>query len=91
MLTVFCYDIANDKIRRRVAGILEDVAARVQYSVFECRLGRKKTEIISQRVAAELQEGDSLRVYVIGANGERRTRVFGDGAAIDKDTSYWLL
>lgn len=32
------YDISDDRIRYRVAKILENHGSRVQYSVFECRL-----------------------------------------------------
>ena len=57
MLTVFCYDVSADKKRRRVAKLLEDIANRVQFSVFETRMGRREAEAVSQRVAAELGPG----------------------------------
>jgi CRISPR-associated endonuclease Cas2 len=37
---VFCYDVASDKVRRRLADILEDKGTRVQKSVFEVRATR---------------------------------------------------
>ena len=91
MLTVFCYDVSADKKRRRVAKLLEDIANRVQFSVFETRMGRREAEAVSQRVAAELGPGDSLRVYVIGKNGERRTHVYGDATPLMKDQAYWIF
>ncbi|NOX73467.1 MAG: CRISPR-associated endonuclease Cas2 [Alphaproteobacteria bacterium] len=91
MLTVFSYDVSQDKRRRKIAHLLEDNATRVQYSVFEVRISRQKTEALCQRLAAHLGEGDSLRVYVIGHDGERRSRVFGDGAPFESDAGYWLL
>jgi len=91
MLTVFSYDVSKDKNRRKIAKLLEDNATRVQYSVFETRMTRQKAETIAQRLAACLNDGDSLRVYVIGHDGERRSRVYGDGAPFESDEGYWLL
>lgn len=91
MLTVFTYDVTEDRRRRRISRVLEDAATRVQYSVFETRITRARAEAVAQRVAAHLGEGDSLRVYVIGQDGERRSRVYGDGAALDSDADYWLF
>ncbi len=90
MLTVFSYDVSKDKNRRKVARLLEDVATRVQYSVFETRLTRQKAEAVAQRVASHLGDGDSLRVYVIGHDGEARSCVYGDGAPFERNTTYWL-
>lgn len=91
MLTVFSYDVSSDKRRRKIARLLEDAATRVQYSVFETRMTRARTEALSQRLASLLGDGDSLRVYVIGHDGERRSRIYGDGAPFESDEGYWLF
>lgn len=91
MLTVFSYDVSADKRRRKIARLLEDAATRVQYSVFETRMTRARAEALSQRLASLLGEGDSLRVYVISKDGERRSRVYGDGAPFESDDGYWLF
>lgn len=91
MLTVFSYDVSQDKRRRKIARLLEDAATRVQYSVFETRLSETRAAALSQRLASLLGEGDSLRVYVIGQNGERRSRVYGDGAPFESNNGYWLF
>lgn len=91
MLTVFCYDVSNNYRRSKIADILEAQTSRVQYSVFEGRLTKAKAQAIAQRIAALLEDGDSLRMYVIGQNGERRTRVFGDGPPIANSEGYWLF
>ena len=38
-----------------------------------------------QPVASLLEPGDSLRVYVIGADGEARSRVYGDSVAFEPE------
>ena len=91
MLTVFSYDVSSSKRRRRVARMLEAEATRVQYSVFETRMTRRQCAALCQRTAAMLGEGDSLRVYVIGHDGERRSRVFGDALPFETAEGYWLV
>lgn len=91
MMMVMCYDVSADRSRRKVARTLETKMTRVQYSVFESRMTRIQADILAQRVAAYLGPGDSLRVYAIGANGQRRSRVYGDGTPFEPDDSYWVL
>ena len=91
MLTVFSYDVSEDKRRRKVAKLLEDAATRVQFSVFEVRASRARAEILGQRLAAMLGRGDSLRVYVLGADGLERSRVYGDGAPFESAEGYWVV
>ena len=91
MLTVFSYDVSENKRRRKVAKILEGSATRVQYSVFETRMTKQQAEAVAQRAASHLGDGDSLRVYVVGQNGERRSRVYGDGPAFESAEGYWVF
>ncbi len=91
MLTVFSYDVGNDRRRRRIARLLEDEATRVQYSVFETRMTRTRCAALSQRLAAELGQGDSLRVYVLGHDGETRSRVFGDALPLESSDESWIF
>ena len=90
MLTVFSYDVVEDKRRRKIAHLLEEAATRVQKSVFETRMTRARAEALSQHVASLLGDTDSLRVYVMGADGEARSRVFGNGAPFESDEGFWL-
>lgn len=91
MLRVFCYDVSSDTSRRKIARILEDCASRVQFSVFEARLSGLATRKAATEVEKYLDKGDSLRVYTIGATGERHCEVFGSGAPIEAGGAFWLL
>lgn len=91
LLTVFTYDVSADKRRRRVARLLENAATRVQYSVFETRMTSTKAAALSQRIAAELDSGDSLRVYSIGKGGQSRSRTYGDAMPFEPEGNYWLV
>lgn len=46
---IICYDISNDKVRRKVEKVISNYGQRVQYSVFECFLTiTSKLELISK-------------------------------------------
>lgn len=83
LFTVIAYDIADDRRRRRVVAILEDVAARVQESVFEAWLTEPARAALIHRLEAGLVPGDSLRVYVLGALGLAQSHAFGGPRLVD--------
>jgi CRISPR-associated protein Cas2 len=90
LLTVFAYDVVDDGARRRVAGILEDCAVRVQDSVFESWMTQRLAKATARKIERHLKQGDSLRVYVIGNAVSSRCHVFGGPALQDTD-SYILI
>lgn len=90
MLTVFSYDVADDRRRRRVSRVLEDAAVRVQKSVFETILSEPAATRLAKAAARHLGPGDSLRVYAVSATGRRRTRAFGASAPM-LEGDYYLL
>ena len=90
MLTVFAYDIADDRRRRRIAKVLEARMVRVQESVFEARLTKAATTRLVRRLQRHLTIDDSLRVYAVAADGLERCHQHG-GAPIMNDQDYWLL
>jgi CRISPR-associated protein Cas2 len=90
MLMVFCYDVADDRRRRKVAAILEERLVRVQESVFEGRLAPAETERLVAAAGRVLGAEDSLRVYAVSADGLARCRRLG-GAPFAEDTEFWLL
>lgn len=75
---IVVYDIANDKRRNRIARILEGYGERVQYSVFECVLGKGQFDKLWEEVA-DVLEGpeDSVRAYRLCAACEDRTITLG--------------
>ncbi len=87
-LAVFCYDVESDKRRRKIAKVLEAHAVRVQKSVFEAWMNPRKIKAVSRESAALLGPRDSLRVYAIGANGYKRTQVFGATVLIGPEDYY---
>ena len=90
MTMVFCYDVSENRTRRRVARMLEDWAVRVQHSVFEARMGQSAAETLFNAVSGQLDPGDSLRMYALSRAGLERCRTAG-GAPAPEDGEYWLL
>ena len=43
---VISYDISDTKTRNQLAKILEGYGTRIQYSVFECYMGREKFNVL---------------------------------------------
>jgi CRISPR-associated protein Cas2 len=89
-LFVYAYDIASNRVRRRVAERLERHGARVQESVFEVRASQEKAEALLSVIDIELAAGDRVRMYAIPEDGRVRSRQIG-GAPIAEAQEFWLL
>ncbi|HHL42713.1 MAG TPA: CRISPR-associated endonuclease Cas2 [Hellea balneolensis] len=87
---VISYDISHNRTRRKVADRLEEVLCRVQKSVFEGRLKRKNADNLFDEIAAMLDTGDNLRMYVLTKAGLENSRSRG-GAPLPEETDFWLL
>lgn len=90
MVMVFCYDVSDSRNRRRVAGVLEERAVRVQDSVFEARMTPRRAHALFRAAAGALGDGDSLRLYAVGAAGLRVSRTVG-GAPLPEDHDFHLF
>ena len=90
MTAVIVYDISRSGVRRKVSGLLEASMARVQKSVFEARMTRRQAERLFARARAMLEEGDSIRLYMLTAMGVEKSRQHG-GPPLPEDGNYWLL
>lgn len=81
----------SDRLRRGEHEFGECRQLLLQFSVFETRMVEKEARKIARQIEPWLDDGDSLRVYVIGGNGERRTQVYGDGPPLENREKYWLV
>ncbi len=83
MLILVTYDVntvdsAGRRRLRRVARCCEDFGVRVQYSVFECRVGDKQWVILKDRLQKEIDPAkDSLRFYFLAEDAVGRTEHMG--------------
>ena len=90
-LHVLCYDIANDKRRRRVVREVEAYGLRVQESVFECWIDhRQARELLAALKKIIRQSEDSIALYNASA-GEEEPMIAGGGNGLSEDRSNWLV
>ncbi|MFZ1416715.1 MAG: CRISPR-associated endonuclease Cas2 [Defluviicoccus sp.] len=87
---VFAYDVVSDRMRNKVADILEDVSVRVQLSVFEGRLTDRELDGLMARLEPLFEPGDKLRVYTLPNTLLADCRRIG-GAPLPEQQGFWLL
>lgn len=73
------YDITSNKIRTKLAKLLEGYGVRIQYSIFECKLTEKRfrklySEVFNLTVE---EESGSVRFYTLCANCEKKVVTIG--------------
>ena len=85
------YDIADDRRRQLVAKALAGYGARVQYSVFECRLDARELRQLRQRIAAIADaERDRIRWYPLCRPCYGRLVQQGNGG-LPADEGFYLV
>lgn len=93
MFVIISYDIENDKLRAKIAKILEGHGERVQYSVFECHLSEKQLQALEKRIRAFLPRvpEDTLftvRFYRLCMACEQRITIVGSGGRTTDESFY---
>jgi len=69
-----CFDITDDRSRRRVSTILEEYGLRVQRSVFEISVDTPSDlKSLKTRLTKLLETGDDLRFYNLCADCRTRS------------------
>jgi len=63
MLFIICYDISDDRRRKKVSDILEGYGTRVQESVFESNINIKLLEELILKLSENISATDSVRIY----------------------------
>lgn len=86
---VYCYDISSQRARSRVARLMESRAVRVQKSVFEARLTRKRAEALFRQIEKRLDPGDNLRMYALTSATLEKCMASG-GAPLPEDGDFWI-
>ncbi|MCK4257659.1 MAG: CRISPR-associated endonuclease Cas2 [Halanaerobiales bacterium] len=70
---VICYDITDDKRRRRIYELLKDHGQRMQYSIFECMIDEKTFVMLKFKLRRLMDcAADSIIIYSICANCEEK-------------------
>lgn len=84
------YDISSNRLRNKVAKKLLDYGKRVQYSVFECDIDKKRyTKLygeLSGLVASA--ENANVRIYHLDHDENERTVTIGDPGYVSVDSQW---
>ena len=69
-ITLVCYDITSDKLRRNIDKCMKNFGVRLQYSIFLCRLDadgvircREKIQKVLVQFKKEKDSADSLIIF----------------------------
>jgi CRISPR-associated protein Cas2 len=98
MFVVISYDIEDDRLRTRLAKVLEAHGRRVQYSVFECHLSRMEYDALQDTLTAFREQakrrdkptGFSVRSYRMCRACEGKIDIVGKGH-VTSDPNYYLI
>ena len=91
MFFIVTYDVTDDRRRTRLAKALKDFGSRVQYSVFECLMGRKELEKMTQRIKEIIDDAeDSVRIYMLCGECENKVVIIGQGDRTEDPDVYIL-
>lgn len=80
MLVIICYDIFDDRRRLRVMNAIEGYGYRVQGSVYECHLDKRRLNELKQTVSRFInQETDRVRYYTLCGRDKSAIVCYGKG------------
>lgn len=76
---VISYDISNNRLRNKVAKLLEGYGRRVQFSVFECYLTEKQFSQLYKKMTFLLSDTgeNGIRIYRLCGKCEKNRQVIG--------------
>ena len=82
---VVCYDVGDDRRRRRVAACLDGYGDRIQESVFELTIDRTLMESCFAEIAALIDRSeDHVAIYRLCGSCERERSYLGTGKTADR-------
>lgn len=76
-----CFDISDDRIRRRVSQRLEQYGVRVQYSVFEVSLNSMdELDALKSVIKDSIEDDDDVRFYALCSSCRSLSQTVDDQA-----------
>ena len=88
---IICYDVGDDRRRRRVVDELENHGQRVQRSVFECHLEQSELNALLASLLELIDEDDDrLRCYSLCPKDRPKIVVDGNGR-VSEDADYHIV
>ena len=88
---LICYDVIQQKRRKKVAKLLLDYGHRVQKSVFELYLTELYFEECVNKLAKIIAEEDSIRVYILHAASTEKMLLLGNSIQIKQLPAFKIV
>ena len=91
MYWIICYDIPDDKRRRKIQKLLEGYGRRAQYSVFECEIDLNKLKRLEKQLTRLIDETeDDVRIYPLNKADIKRVSMLGI-AQLQRTSGHYLI
>lgn len=89
MYILITYDIANTKNRTKLSTLLEGYGSRVNFSVFELDIKKKKLDVLMLEIKTLCEKHDSVRVYRFSQDTIAHSLELNDGPTpFEKESAY---
>ena len=86
MRYLICYDIADTKLRTKVAKYLEGFAFRIQYSVFMCENTEKGMAEVHKRLIVLTHDASKKTILIVPLCRSCESKMKTIGTAIESET-----
>lgn len=87
-LYAICYDMSDNRERRRVDKLLKGYGFRAQKSVFECHLNKSQKQMLQVALTALNAQSGHVRMYRVYADSQAKTFGGKGTATPDQQFSY---
>lgn len=88
MRYLICYDITENKMRSRVAKILEKIGRRLQYSVFYVDITEKECQGLRQKLIETTEDSEKSLLLIVPLCASCYGRSWIQGTPLEKEESY---
>lgn len=91
MFWVVCYDIPDDRRRRKVQKIMEGAGRRVQFSVFECEIDDNRLVRLRRDLLRTIhKEEDDIRFYPLNEGDMKKIITLGR-ATLERTKAHYVI
>lgn len=84
MQYLICYDISEDKIRRKVVKLLEETALRIQYSVFIAELTDAGLHRLQKKLLTLTEPSEHSLLLIVPLCQSCRTKIWKKGSFLEE-------
>lgn len=91
---LICYDISSNKYRKKVSDTLLNYGKRIQYSVFECCLEKKRYRELCKELeilASQCKTDVNIRIFDIGKDDYAKSVMIGDPDFVSKEPENVII